>query len=31
MAYRFSQRPIVATVCLLAGIAVPGFLLWIYK
>ena len=31
MAYRFSQRPIVATICLLAGIAVPGLLLWIYR
>jgi hypothetical protein len=31
MAYRFSQRPMVATVCLLAGIALPAVLLWIYK
>jgi hypothetical protein len=31
MAYRFSQRPMVATVCLLAGIALPGLLLWIYR
>ena len=31
MAYRFSQRPIVATVCLLAGIALPGLLLWVYR
>jgi hypothetical protein len=31
MAYRFSQRPMVATVCLLAGIALPVALLWIYK
>jgi hypothetical protein len=31
MAYRFSQRPLVATVCLLAGIALPAVLLWIYK
>jgi hypothetical protein len=31
MAYRFSQRPIVATVCLLLGIALPGLLLWIYR
>jgi hypothetical protein len=30
MAYRFSQRPIVATICLLMGIALPGLLLWIY-
>jgi hypothetical protein len=30
-AYRFSQRPMVATVCLLLGIAVPAMLLWIYK
>jgi hypothetical protein len=31
MAYRFSQRPIVATVCLLVGIALPALFLWIYK
>lgn len=31
MAYRFSQRPMVATVCLLAGVALPAALLWIYK
>ena len=31
MAYRFSQRPIVATICLLLGIALPAVLLWIYK
>lgn len=31
MAYRFSRRPIVATLCLLAGIALPGLLLWIYR
>jgi len=31
MAYRFSQRPMVATVCLFAGIALPAALLWIYK
>ena len=31
MAYRFSQRPMVATVCLAAGIALPAALLWIYK
>lgn len=31
MAYRFSQRPIVATVCLLAGIALPGLLLRVYR
>ena len=31
MAYRFSRRPIVATICLLAGIALPGLLLWIYR
>ncbi len=30
MAYRFSRRPIVATVCLLAGVIVPVMLLWIY-
>jgi hypothetical protein len=31
MAYRFSRRPLIATVCLLAGIAIPGLLLWIYR
>ena len=31
MAYRFSQRPMLATVCLFAGIALPAALLWIYK
>src|SRR2546429_9285957 len=31
MAYRFSNRPLVATVCLLAGIALPGLLLSIYR
>jgi hypothetical protein len=31
MAYRFSRRPLVATICLLTGIALPGLLLWIYK
>jgi hypothetical protein len=31
MAYRFSRRPILATICLLAGIAGPAALLWIYK
>ncbi len=31
MAYRFSRRPMVATVCLLLGIAIPGGILWIYK
>ena len=31
MAYRFSRRPLVATICLLAGIALPAGLLWIYK
>ena len=30
MAYRFSQRPLVATVCLLIGIALPAMLIWIY-
>ena len=30
MAYRFSQRPIVATVSLLIGIVVPAMLLWMY-
>jgi hypothetical protein len=31
MAYRFSQRPMVATICLLSGVALPTVLLWIYK
>lgn len=31
MAYRFSRQPIVATICLLAGIAVPAVLLWVYR
>jgi formate/nitrite transporter FocA (FNT family) len=31
MAYRFSQRPMVAMVSLLSGIALPAALLWIYK
>ena len=31
MAYRFSRQPMVATVCLLTGAALPGVLLWIYK
>ena len=31
MAYRFSQRPMVATVSLLAGIGLPAVFLWIYK
>ena len=25
------RRPIVATVCLLLGIALPGLLLWVYR
>jgi uncharacterized iron-regulated membrane protein len=31
MAYRFSRQPLVATICLIAGIALPAVLLWIYK
>jgi uncharacterized iron-regulated membrane protein len=31
MAYRFSRRPLVATICLLSGIFVPGMVLWIYR
>jgi uncharacterized iron-regulated membrane protein len=31
MAYRFSRRPLVATICLLGGILLPGMVLWIYK
>jgi hypothetical protein len=30
MAYRFSQRPMVATVCLGIGIIVPVVMLWMY-
>jgi uncharacterized iron-regulated membrane protein len=30
MAYRFSQRPVVATICLAIGLLLPGLLLWIY-
>ena len=30
MAYRFSRRPLVATICLLLGVVVPGVILWIY-
>jgi uncharacterized iron-regulated membrane protein len=31
MAYRFSRRPLVASICLLSGILVPGIILWIYR
>jgi hypothetical protein len=31
MAYRFSRQPMVATISLLTGTALPGVLLWIYK
>lgn len=31
MAYRFSQRPIVATVCLAIGIFLPAMMLWAYR
>ncbi len=31
MAYRFSRRPLVATICLLAGVVVPGVMLWVYR
>jgi hypothetical protein len=31
MAYRYSRRPIVASICLLSGILVPGIVLWIYR
>lgn len=31
MAYRFSRRPIAATICLFAGVAFPAVLLWIYR
>lgn len=30
MAYQFSRRPMVATVCLGIGIVLPGVLLWVY-
>ncbi len=30
MAYRFSRKPIVATVCLIIGTVLPAALLWIY-
>ncbi len=30
MAFRFSRQPLVASVCLLLGIALPGVILWIY-
>lgn len=31
MAYQFSRRPVVATICLLSGIIMPAILLWVYK
>ena len=31
MAYRFSRKPCVATVCLAIGTLLPAVLLWIYK
>jgi hypothetical protein len=31
MAYRFSQRPLVATICLLSGIIAPAIMLWVYR
>ena len=31
MAYKFSRRPLVATICLLLGIVLPGLLLWVYR
>ena len=31
MAYRFSRKPWVATVCLAIGTLLPAVLLWIYK
>ena len=30
MAYRFSRRPLLATICLALGIVLPGIILWIY-
>jgi ammonia channel protein AmtB len=31
MAYRFSREPLVATLCLTAGIVLPVALLWVYR
>ena len=31
MAYRFSRKPIVATICLGVGALFPAVLLWIYR
>jgi uncharacterized iron-regulated membrane protein len=31
MAYRFSRRPMAATICLLGGIIVPAIMLWVYR
>lgn len=31
MAFRVSRKPLSATLCLIAGIALPTLLLWIYK
>ena len=30
MAYRFSRRPVTATICLVSGTVVPVLLVWIY-
>lgn len=30
MAYRFSRRPMTATICLVSGTVVPVILLWVY-
>ncbi len=31
MAFRFSRKPVVATVCLLLGILIPAAMLWVYR
>ena len=31
MAYRFSQQPMVATVCLTIGTLLPAALIWVYR
>lgn len=31
MAFRFSRQPVTATACLLAGVAIPGVILLIYR
>ena len=31
LAFRFSREPLIATLCLFAGVAVPGLILLIYR